>query len=88
MIDPRIALQVQPLQLADPVAQYGRGLQLRTLAGQQDLQALQMEEARQQRAERATLGELFRSALAPDGSVDRQRFVTGLAQSGLGARIP
>lgn len=49
-IDPRIALGVQPVQIQSPLANFGQALQLKDLIGQQDMRALQMEQARESMA--------------------------------------
>lgn len=45
-IDPRIALGVQPVQIQSPVQSYTQALTLKDLMGQQEMRALQMQQAR------------------------------------------
>ena len=87
-IDPNIALQVRPMELADPLQQYGRAVQLRSLIGQGDLQALQMQEARRSAEETRAYNEAYKGALNPDGTIDRPRLTSALAGGGLGSRLP
>ena len=87
-VDPNIALQVRPMELADPLQQYGRAVQLKSLIGQGDLQALQMQEARRSAAEAQAYNDSYREALSPDGTVDRTRLLSSLAQRGVGSKIP
>jgi len=87
-IDPNIALQVRPMELADPLQQYGRAVQLRSLIGQGDLQALQMQEARRSAEETRAYNEAYKGALNPDGTIDRIKLTSALAGGGLGSKLP
>jgi len=87
-IDPSIALRINPVDIPDPMAQYGRAMQLKGMIGQQDLQSMQLDELRRDTAERETLAGVYRDALDPDGTLNRPRLLLGVARSGLGAQIP
>ncbi len=87
-IDPNIAMQVRPIELADPMQQYGRAVQLKSLIGQGDLQALQMQEARRGAEEARAYNDSYREAIGADGTVDRTRLLSSLAQRGVGSKIP
>jgi hypothetical protein len=87
-IDPSIATRIRPAEIPDPMAQYGRAMQLKGMIGQQDLQEMQREELRRDTAERETLAGVYRDALDPDGTLNRPRLLSGVARSGLGAKIP
>lgn len=66
-IDPSIALGIRPAQITtpDPIEQYGKVLQLKTLMGQQQLQGIQTQEAQQSLSDQQSI----RSLLA-NGNVD------------------
>lgn len=59
-IDPNIALGVKPIQLADPVEQAGRAMTLRQLAGNQQLQQMQLDAARRELADENAQNDAFR----------------------------
>lgn len=86
MIDARIPLGVQPMQLP----QQRPDAQLNMLAQALQLKSgmSQMQEAERERAERNALAEAYKGALGQDGSVDRNRLFSTLASQNLGARIP
>lgn len=70
-VDANIALQVQPVQLPDQVAQYGKLLQLRALQGQGTLQNLQIQNEQQQQSDTQNLRKLFAGAQpGADGNYD------------------
>lgn len=85
-LDTSIALGLRPM--ADPLQQAGQAMTLRQLAGQQQLQQLQIAQAQQQQDQERTLADLYRGNINPDGTVNRQALFQGAASQGLGARIP
>lgn len=85
-LDPNIALQVRAP--ADPMEAYGRAISLKSLMGQQSMQDMQLEQARQQQEQERTLADLYRGNIGPDGQVNRQGVTSAMAQRGLGGRIP
>ena len=87
-IDPSIASRIRPAEIPDPMAQYGRAMQLKGMIGQQDLQSMQLDELRRDTTERETLAGVYRDALDHDGTLNRPRLLSGVARSGLGAKIP
>lgn len=64
-IDPSIALQVRPPQVADPVEAYSRVIGIRGAQQQQQMQALQLQEAQRQMAEEQSLRGLFANGQRP-----------------------
>lgn len=81
-LDPSIPYQVRPIQLDNPMDIQAKGLQLRQLY-RQNSQADQAE------TERKTLSDLYRSNVDPTtGAVNHQGVVQGLAQAGMGDKIP
>lgn len=87
-IDASIASRIRPAEIPDPMAQYGRAMQLKGMIGQQDLQSMQLDELQRDRSERSTLADVYRDALGPDNTIDRGRLLTGAARAGLGAKLP
>lgn len=85
-LDTNIAMGLRPM--ADPMEQFGRAMTLKQLAGQQQLQSLQIAQAQQQQDQERTLADLYRGNINPDGTVNRQTLLQGAASQGLGARIP
>lgn len=81
-LDPSIPLQVRPIQLDNPQDIQAKGLQLRQLYRQNS-------QADQDEADRKTLASLYRNNLDPTtGAVNHQGVVQGLAQAGMGDKIP
>lgn len=87
-IDASIPLQGKNIQLADPLQSYGQAMQLRSLAGQQELQQMQIQQSRRNDEQEKTLADLYAGNINPDGTVNRQGILSGAASKGLGARIP
>ncbi len=82
-IDPRIPLGYQSPQIDDPLTVQAKRLQLSDLMGRQQMQQMQMDEARRSQAEQQTLADLYRTA-----GNDPTKLIQGMADRGLGARIP
>lgn len=80
-LDPSILLQSKPVQFEDPTALRMRALQL---------QGAQMsnDQAQKEVGDQRTLADLYKRNLSDDGSVNSQAMVGGMAQAGLGAKIP
>jgi hypothetical protein len=92
-IDPRIALGVQPMQIQQPDPNSGmnalaRIMQLRGLQDEQKANALTFQEKQRGIANENALNEVYRSAYGADGTLDQNALFSGLAQRGLGAKIP
>lgn len=87
-IDASIPLQVRQIQLQDPTEVMGRVMSLRSLAGQQQLQQMQIEQQMRNQEQERTLADLYRGNINPDGTVNRQAILGAAADKGLGARIP
>lgn len=80
-LDTNIALQARPIQFDNPMDLQAKGLTLRQLA-------LQGQQAEREVADQKTLADLYRSNIGPDGSVNHAGVIQGMANSGLGAKIP
>lgn len=85
-LDPSIILQGQ--QIRDPLESYGKALTLKGLAAQQQMQANQLADYEQEKQQQQTLADLYRTSVGSGGQLDRNALMQGVAQRGLGARIP
>jgi hypothetical protein len=75
-------------QLDNPIDVQGKVATLRQLAGQQELQQMQIQQAQRNQDQENTLADLYRGNVNPDGTVNRQGVLSGAAQHGLGSKIP
>jgi hypothetical protein len=93
--DASIPLAAQTPQPYDPMAAYGRVLQLQNALQGQQLQQAQITGAQQENQMRAVqmdqmqkMNALYRGSFAPDGTVDIGRLSQAMAANGLGSKIP
>jgi hypothetical protein len=82
-INPTIPLGFVPPQVDDPLTARTKQATLADLMGRQQLQQLQLGEAQRGVQEQQTMADLYRTL-----GNDPQALVQGMAQRGLGARIP
>lgn len=98
-IDASIPLQARGVTLDNPMETMGRMMSLKAMAGQQELQGLQLRQAQaafdrdervaaQAQQQERTLADLYKGSIGADGMVNRQQLLSGAAQQGLGSRIP
>lgn len=87
-IDSSIAMSGRQFQLADPLEVQSRVMSLGQLAGQQQLQQMQIQQAQRTQDQENTLADLYKGNVNPDGTVNRQGVLSGAAQRGLGSKIP
>lgn len=80
-IDPSIALSVRPIQLDDP-------LEKRAKIQAMQLNGIQVAQAQREESQQRTLADLYRGNTGTDGKVNNEGMLQGMAQAGLGARIP
>lgn len=80
-LDPSIALQVKQFQLDDPIEKQAKIQALR-------LNGIQVAQAQREEGYQRTLADLYRGNTGADGKVDNNALVQGMAQAGLGAKIP
>lgn len=80
-VDPNIIMALRQPQFDNPLEVAGRVAQVQ---GQQ----LQIQQAQREEQQQRTLADLFRDNVGADGAMDQQGVMRGMAQSGLGARIP
>lgn len=89
LVDPNIALSYKPLQVADPVAQYGRMATIENAEAQNRLYQLQMQQAQRQQETQNALNTAYQSAYDPTtGQLNMNQLRQSLATGGYGAQIP
>lgn len=87
-IDSSIAMSGRPFQMADPLEIQSKVATLSQLAGQQQLQQMQIQAAQRTQDQENTLSDLYKGNVNADGTINRQGVLSGAAQRGLGAKIP
>jgi hypothetical protein len=87
-IDPNIALGVRPVQFANPLELAGGAMQLRNLGLQGQNAQITLEQNRRSLQDQKTIADLYRANTNPDGSINHAGIEQGLAQAGLGDKIP
>jgi hypothetical protein len=88
-IDPSISLQVKPIEVANPLAQYGQVAQLQAAQNQNALAQYQLGSAQRQEAAQNALSDVYKSAFNPEtGAVNNAMVLKGLAERGVGHLIP
>lgn len=88
-INPAIAMGVRGIELADPLAQYGRVAAIQSAQQQNALAQLQMQQAQREEAATNALSQAYQSAYSPEtGKIDTNKLRQSLATGGFGAKIP
>lgn len=87
-VDSSIAMSGRQFQMADPLEMQSKVMSLGQLAGQQQLQQMQIQQAQRTQDQENTLADLYKGNVNSDGTVNRQGVLTGAAQRGLGSKIP
>jgi len=88
-LDPNIALGIRPMELANPLAQYGQIAQIQNAQNQNALAQYQLGSAQRQEATQNALSDAYKSAFNPDtGKIDEQALIKGLAARNAGHLIP
>jgi hypothetical protein len=88
-INPAISLGVKGIELADPLAQYGRVAAIQSAQQQNQLAQLQMQQAQREQEATNALNAAYREAYNPQtGDVDINRLRTSLASGGYGSKLP
>ena len=87
-IDSSIAMSGRPFQMADPLEMQTKVMSLGQLAGQQQLQQMQIQAAQRTQDQENTLADLYKGNVNPDGTINRHGVMSGAAQRGLGSKIP
>jgi hypothetical protein len=88
-LDPNIALGVRPIEIANPLAQYGQIAQLQAAQNQNQLAQYQLGAAQRQDLAQNALSEAYKSAFNPEtGAVNNAMVLKSLANAGAGHMIP
>lgn len=88
-INPAIAMGVRGIELADPLAQYGRVAAIQQAQQQNALAQLQMRQAEREQEATNALNAAYRDAYNPQtGDVDLNKLRSSLATGGYGAKLP
>lgn len=87
-IDSQIALAARGPQIDNPMDVYGKALNLRDASNRNQVNQMAIDKATRDIEQERTLADLYRGAVLPDGTIDRQKIYSGAAQAGLGARVP
>lgn len=88
-INPAIALGVQPLQLADPLAQYGKIAAIQSAQNQNALAQYQLGAAQREEAAQNALSQAYKAAYNPEtGTYDMNKLRGAVISGGAGARLP
>lgn len=88
-VNPAIAMGVQPLQLTDPLTQYGRFAAIQQAQNQNALAQYQLGAARREEASQNALNEAYRAAYDPQtGAIDMNRLRQTLSTGGFGSKLP
>lgn len=89
LVDPNIAMSYKGIQLADPLAQYGRMAAIQNAQQQNQLAQLQMQQAQRQQETQNALNTAYQSAYDPTtGQLNMNQLRQSLATGGYGAQIP
>lgn len=86
-LDASIPLQIKPVN--DPMETMGKAMTLRALSQQGQMQDLQLAEAQRKQQDDLAMADLYRGAFdQTSGKFDHAKVIQGLANAGLGNRIP
>jgi hypothetical protein len=87
-IDPTIALNIKPVQLANPLEQFGQYQQAQAAMSQNRLADLVFGEKQREVTDAAQMNMLYKGAMGLDGKLDRNKLLGDAAAGGLGSHIP
>lgn len=88
-INPAIAMGVQPIQLADPLAQYGKIAAIQSAQNQNALAQFQLGAAQREELAQNALSEAYKTAYNPQtGEYDINKLRGAVISAGAGARLP
>lgn len=88
-INPNIALAARPVEIADPMAMYGKIAAIQQTQNQNALAQYQLGAAQREEAATNALSQAYQSAYNPEtGEIDRNKLRQSLATGGFGAKIP
>jgi hypothetical protein len=88
-LDPNISLGVKPLELANPLAQYGQIAAIQNAQNQNALAQFQLGTARRQEESQNVLADVYKRSINPEtGAIDNQALLRNLAASNAAYLIP
>ena len=88
-INPAIAMGVQPIQLADPLSQYGKVAAIQQAQNQNALAQYQLGAAQREELAQNALSEAYKAAYNPQtGAYDINKLRGAVISAGAGARLP
>jgi hypothetical protein len=88
-LDPNISLGVKPLELANPLAQYGQIAAIQNAQNQNALAQFQLGTARRQEESQNVLADVYKRSINPEtGAIDNQALLKNLAASNAAYLIP
>jgi hypothetical protein len=88
-IDPNISLGIRPLELANPLAQYGQVAAIQNAQNQNALAQYQLGSAKRQEESQNVLADVYKRSLNPEtGAIDSQALIRNLASSNAAYLIP
>lgn len=87
-LDPSISLQVQPVQIQNPLAQYAQVAAIQDAQTRNRLLDLSIQDKQREVGQAAALNDAYAKNLNPDGTVNQQGLVGSVAQAGYGSAIP
>ena len=88
-VNPAIALAVRPVEIADPMAMYGKIAAIQQAQNQNALAQFQLGAAKREEAATNALSQAYQAAYNPEtGELDRNKLRQSLATGGFGAKIP
>ena len=88
-LNPNIALGVRPLEIANPLAQYGQVAALQSAQNQNQLAQYQLGAAQRAEATQNALADAYSQSIDPDtGAINYNKLTGLLAKGGGGSQIP
>lgn len=88
-LDPNIALGVRPMELANPLAQYGQIAQIQNAQNQNAMAQYQLESAKREQESVNALNKAYAAAYDPKtGQIDANALRKSLAGGGFGSKLP
>lgn len=88
-LDPNIALGVRPMELANPLAQYGQVAQIQNAQNQNAMAQYQLESAKREQESVNALNQAYAKAYDPKtGQIDANALRQSLAGGGFGSKLP
>ena len=89
LVNPNIALGIQPVQLADPMAQYGKIAAIQSAQNQNALAQYQLGTAQRAEKTQNALAEAYAQSVDPaTGKIDYNKLTSLVAGGGAGAQLP